>query len=482
MKVLTAAAMRACDEAAMAAGTPGAELMARAGAALADAVSRERGDLPVVFVCGRGNNGGDGLAAAALVPGSLVYEVPGARSPDCAGFSEKCPSARVAGRTDLPERYLAVDCVLGTGFHGAVAAELAPAFDLLRGARRVVACDLPSGLNADNGRADPMCVSAARTVTFAAAKYGHFLGDGKDFCGALEVADIGIPIVAPCAETVTADGVAALFPPRRQNCHKGSFEKIFLVGGSAPYQGSVALSALAEAALRTGCGYATVVCPRNLGSLSCLENTFLFAGADRLAYDEAVLERACGGDLVVCGMGMGTEGDAPRIVAYLARQARRVLFDADALNVLAARPELLREAQAELYLTPHPGEFARLAGVTTAEVAADPVGLADRFAAEFGVNLLLKGVSSYATDGARRFLNTVGSPALAKAGSGDALDGFAAVPVCRAGFYGLAAAAYLHGRAAQLAAEELTEHGVLASDLPRYAGRALCELRRARES
>ncbi len=454
-RIVRAADMRACDAAAIAGGTSQEELIGRAASALAAGVSALRGEsgLPVVFFCGKGNNGGDGRAAAEILRGQGIVSL-------AADVFCSLP--------ELPEKYLAVDCVFGTGFHGRVPEALAPVFGAMARGARVLACDIPSGLDADTGIADPLTVPAHATVTFAAYKYGHFFGDGKDYCGKLSLAEIGVPVRTDFAELVSAEAVRALFPKRRNNCHKGSFEKVFLVGGSAAYQGSIAISALAEAALRSGCGYATVICSKNLKSLSCLENTFRFCGEDALAFDEGTLSEAARADAVVCGMGMGQGKECEKIVSFLIRRAKKLVLDADALNLLARHPEWLAEKGGEVYLTPHPGEFARLCGRSVAEVLADPVGHADGYAAEHGVGVLLKGVSSYITDGKTRYVSAEGSPALAKAGSGDALSGFCAVPVARAGLFGLAAGSFLHGACAVRAGEELTSHGVLASDLPRF--------------
>ena len=462
-KIVTAEDMRACDAAAIAAGTPERELIARAAAKLAEAALALRGEsgLPVLFFCGKGNNGGDGRAAAEILR---------AQGADARALDAFAPLP------ELPGKYLAVDCVFGTGFRGSLPEALSPVFAAMARGERVLACDIPSGLNADSGRADPMTVPAHATVTFAAYKYGHFFGGGKDTCGDLTLADIGIPVVTDFAELVGPEQVAALFPPRKNDCHKGSFEKVFLIGGSAPFQGSVAITALAEAALRSGCGYATVVCPRDLRTVSCLENTFRFCGGESLAYDEEVLSEAADADVAVAGMGMGQSEECARIVAFLIRRAGRLVLDADALNLLALHPEWLAARRGEVYLTPHPGEFARLCGRSVAEVLADPVRLADEYAAHTGTGLILKGVSSYITDGRRRYVSAEGSPALAKAGSGDALSGFVAVPTARAGLFGLAAGSWLAGACARKAAEELTSHGVLASDLGRYLPCVLREL------
>ena len=212
-RVVRAAEMRACDAAAMQAGTPQAELMERAAGRLAAAVLRVREgtDLPVVFLCGRGNNGGDGRIAAEKLA---------ALSPLVVDAEQGLPA--------LPARFLAVDCVFGTGFHGKIPERMAPVFRAMAGAERVVACDIPSGLDADSGIADPMTPRASETVTFAAAKYGQYFGSGPDLCGRLEVADIGIPIVTPSSALADAALVKKFFPKRPKNCHK---RRVFGLGG-----------------------------------------------------------------------------------------------------------------------------------------------------------------------------------------------------------------------------------------------------------
>ena len=451
--------MRKCDRAAILAGTPETELIFRAASALSESALRLSEGLPVLFFCGKGNNGADGKKAAELLA---------SRGADARAIEAFVPLPA------LPEAYLAVDCVFGTGFHGRVPEALKSVFSAISRGKKVLACDIPSGLNADNGIADPMTVPAHATVTFAACKYGQLLKSGKDFCGELTLADIGIPVVTEYAERVDGRSVATLFPPRKNDCHKGSFEKVYLIGGSAEFRGAPVLSARAEAALRSGCGYATLVCPKNTGGFLCPEHTYRFCGEDHLSFDESVLREAAGADVAVLGMGMGQSEACAEIERYLIANARRLVVDADGLNLLAKHPEW-RELprKGELFLTPHPAEFARLCGTDTREVLENPVALADEFARETGTNLLLKGTSSYITDGTRRYVNATGSPALAKAGSGDALNGFLAVPVARGGLFGLAAGSFLHGACAILAAQEGSVHAVLASDLPAFLPRVL---------
>ena len=470
--------MRRADAATIAAGTPSLILMERAGAALAEAVSaamRARGAGDVLFVCGGGNNGGDGFVAARILQerGEEVAVLCLAKkfSADCEAVRAKY-QGEVFGRIPRRRCALIVDCLFGTGLTRAIEGENAALVNFIMGSGAyVIACDLPSGLM-EGGIAGSPCVAADETVTMGQCKQALLLADGADCAGRITVADIGISPVEAGAEVWENADVKALFPKRRSNSHKGTYGTATILAGGT-YSGAAFLAA--GACLKSGAGY-TKLCvteelfPYMIGRLPAVVlRPFKAIDGDILASDSIAI-------------GMGT-GISERLYAYLAEllgaYTGTLILDADALNTIATYGvEVLKEKSCRVIVTPHPKEFSRLTGKPVGEILANAVEGARSFAQENQLTVLLKNNRTIITDGARVAINPTGSPALAKGGSGDVLSGLLSgicarkIPPFEAG----CAASFLLGRAGEIAASKMGEYSVDPSDVVHTIAEAICSL------
>jgi len=529
-----ATAMRALDRHTIETlGVPGALLMESAGRAVAEVALAERAAAPrggdVLVACGGGNNGGDGLVAArqlALlgvpVRVALVAD-PKRLAPDAAANLARARAAGVpieAGAVRSAGAAVIVDALFGTGLTRAVTGAPAAAIRRIAAARpgaRVVAVDLPSGLDADTGQCHGPCVAADVTVAIALPKLGLALEPGRALAGRIVVARIGIADAAPGvradAELWTAAGAAARLPARPADGHKGSFGHVLLVAGARGTTGAAALSA--QGAARAGAGLVTIACPAGVNEILEVKCTEMMTapvpdGADgALAATalEAVLSLARERDVVALGPGIGRAEDTQKLVRELAaRIARPLVVDADGLFPFAsgrARERAagglaaLKARKAATILTPHPGEAARLLGISAAEINSDRVGSARRLAGLSGAVVVLKGAATVvaAPDG-RVVVNPTGGPALGTGGTGDVLTGVIAAllaqrtgaprPARRGGtdpfagaFESAALGAWLHGRAGDRLAARRGATGVLAGEVAAELPETIEALRRA---
>ncbi|NKI34663.1 NAD(P)H-hydrate dehydratase [Wenzhouxiangella sp. XN79A] len=448
-------------------GIPGIELMRRAGRA-AFAVLRER--FPearrLLVVCGGGNNGGDGYVVAweARAAG-LAVELVALSDPD--GLSGEAAEACAAWvrsgaaihddegfEARLAEADLVVDAVLGTGLDQDVREDIAQRLDAINaGPAPVLALDVPSGLNADTGQPMGCAVRADATVTFIVMKRGLLTGTAGDWTGPVVLADLDLPDAAfddveADAEQLSSDCVSRWLPTRRPSTHKGDLGHLLVVGGDHGMPGAPLLAA--RAALETGSGLVSVATRReHARSMAVgLPEVMWQDGEDgeRLA---ALEGRA---DVVALGPGLGRSDWSNAVWDRLIRGERPLVLDADGLNRLAdARLE-----RDDWILTPHPGEAARLLGVSPAEIQRDRFAAVRELAGRYRAVVVLKGFGTLvgAPDG-RIAVCPFGTPAMATAGMGDALTGIVASLRGQglAPFDAARAAVVLHARAAEAAAE-----------------------------
>lgn len=501
MKVLGAAEAREADARTIAAGTPGIVLMERASEAVARECVRAievallRGER-VVVLCGTGNNGGDGFGAARLLRRSpavgdvtlLLVGDRGRVSGDAATMLQRLENEGAVvvevdgplGLEPLGGATLVVDALFGTGLSRPLdEASLHALAARLASSRRafVVAVDVPSGLDCGSGRSDVPHVRADLTVTFGFPKLVHLRAPAAGSCGRVVVADIGLlpgegALGAP--EAVTARDVAPAFPRRPAAAHKGTFGTLGVVGGSWGMAGAAALAA--RAAFRCGAGKVVVVAEE----------------ASRAAIHALVAEATTSAVLAPSGLtalavgpGLGRSSTSRVLLDEALACVLPAVFDADALNLLEGRPELLRGRSSPSVLTPHPGEAARLLGVSTAAIVADAEDAARRLAERSGAAVVLKGFRSVVADpegSAVRILS--GNPGMASGGSGDVLTGVIGALLAR-GLSALDAAragAFLHGLAGDLARERKGEEALVASDVVEALGEAIgviCESARS---
>ena len=502
-RLVTGRQMARIDRRAIESGIPGAVLMESAGRGVAHVLDGLLGgfrDRIVVLLCGKGNNGGDGFVVARLASrgGAAVRVFLFAASEEVAGDARlQLDRARacglrveeVRGREDLREirqaltgAHAAVDALLGTGIRGGARGPTADAIALLQEERcPIVAVDVPSGLDADTGRADGPCAAAACTVTFGQPKRGHFFYPGRTLCGRLHLIDIGLPPSAVAAEPPEAHLIAAyggslLLPERSPDAHKGDCGRVVLLAGSVGLTGAAVLSA--TAALRAGAGLVTVGVPESLNDILEVKLTEAMtrplpevrrARCVSLRARGEILRLAAGADCLALGPGLGVHRETVELVKRLICDVRiPMILDADALNALAGEAGRLKALAAPAVVTPHPGEFSRLTGAGISEVRADPIGAACGLAESAGVTVVLKGAPTVvATPDGKAFVNPSGNAGMATGGAGDALTGLIAaligqgLEVAQAACLGV----YLHGLAGDLAAETRGQSGLIAGDI-----------------
>jgi NAD(P)H-hydrate epimerase len=499
--------MRAIDRAAIdELGVPSLALMERAGRAVAEAALALAGPRGrVLVVAGAGNNGGDGYVAARLVRAAgrearVVALVPPARlSPDARAVREAAERAQVPVE-DLGELTpleagvgdVVVDALFGTGLSRAPEGAFARAIARIEEARvsgaRVLAVDVPSGLSADTGRPLGPCVRADRTVTFALPKRGLVLHPGPSFAGEVTVADIGLPaeavrrVPAGC-ELLTDVEARVLVPPRAPDAHKGDAGRVLVLAGSPGKTGAAHLAL--TGALRGGAGLVTLAAraealPLALAGRPEAMSTALPGEGPLVRGDlGALLAAAKGMDALVAGPGIARGPETGELLRALVDRARLpAVLDADALNALAEQPELLHGLEVPLVLTPHPGEMARLCGTTIEAVQADRIALAADRARAWNATVVLKGAGTVvAAPGAPPAVIPTGNPGLATGGTGDVLAGLVGALLAGgvAPFAAARAAAWVHGRAGDLAARRYGMRGLVAGDLGEAIGQVWAE-------
>ena len=496
--ILTVQSMRESDAAAIAGGIAGRELMDRAGRALFEATEWES---PVAVVCGKGNNGGDGYALARYLQDAeadctlLAEQKP--QTPDAESFYTECAERGIPillwdQVTDLTAYRTIADCIFGTGFRGEATGETGRMIGLMnRSGAKVVSADINSGLNGDNGLGET-AVRSSLTVSIGSPKPGHYLARAKDVIQRLVNADIGIPPRGRSLNLLEEQDVRAALPQRMNFSNKGTYGTDLLIGGSLPYSGAVRLAGLANAAMRSGAGVVRIATPESLCRIvaeSVMEST-LFPLAERegqLVFSEREFDEAMRGTRTAAfGMGLGNTAETRKALEYLLKRYIGILIlDADGLNALAQLgPERLREAGCRVILTPHPGEFSRLCGCTVQDVLSAPVSMAEQFAKDYHATVLLKGASTLVTDGETTYLVDRGCPGMATAGSGDVLSGILAalcgwlpddLPLTTA------AAAWINGRAGEIAQRRNGEISMTAGDTVRALPEVFLQLKASPE-
>ena len=502
MRVVTSQEMKAIDRAAIEGlGIPGVVLMENAGRGvfihLTDFTEGVEG-LRALVVCGKGNNGGDGLVVArhlanhgadvriallgktSEVQGDAKVNLDIARTMKLA-ISEIVDEKGLALLADsISGSDVIVDAIFGTGFSGKAEGLYASVIDQMNSSDSpLIAIDCPSGLNVDTGRSEGACVEADFTVTMALLKRGHLLYPGADLCGEVAVVDIGIPHSLVEQQnirlaTLEEDEARLLIPQRPRDAHKGDCGTVYLLAGSVGFTGAGAMAGLS--ALRAGAGLVTWGLPLSLNdAMEALtevmtkplpETSARSLSLKALAESEPLLKKA---SVLALGPGISTHPETAEMVHQaVSTLTLPMVIDADGLNCLALKKGWKKNSRSELVLTPHPGEMARLLGITIEEVQKDRIGVAERAAQEFQATVVLKGAPTIiAQPNQDTCINTTGNPGMATAGSGDVLSGLIAGFMAQ-GLSGYSAAklgVFVHGLAGDLAAEEKTELGMIAGDI-----------------
>ena len=476
-EIYPVAAVREIDRAAIEdESIPGYTLMKRAGAAAVSAVLAE---YPAAkrwqVVCGAGNNGGDGYvvarlaAAEGIVVSAITVTDPQSLQGDAAtAYNDFSAEGGVvmpwSGELD-PEADLLVDALLGSGLERKVAGEFAAAVEALnQHAAPVMSLDIPTGLHGDSGDVLGCAVSADLTVTFVGLKAGLFLGSGPARAGKLVFAGLDIPDTCrdPSAAVIcriAARCVRDLLPRRARDAHKGDFGHVLVIGGGAGMPGAVRLCG--EAALRAGAGRVSIATdPSHAASIVASRPELMAHGIATADELDELMSRA---DVIAFGPGLGQSAWARSLHEYLAADERPSVWDADALNLLAAAGGSVSQR----VITPHPGEAGTLLGTATSDVQSDRFAALKGLQQRFGGVVVLKGAGSLvSSSGGLPWVCTAGNPGMAAPGMGDVLTGIIAALLAQgldaeqAATAGVQAHALAGDRAARSG-----ERGLLASDL-----------------
>lgn len=500
--------VRALDERTIAAGTPSLTLMERAAGHLARVVSSTAGrtyGLRVLMVCGKGNNGGDGIAAArrlrAAGVDARVHLVAGdaTLSADAAQQLRRYRTAggrEVAAVADWQGLDVVVDCLLGTGSSGAPRGDYADAVDAINACRdtmgaRIVACDLPTGVDADTGRVEGAAVRADVTLSLGVHKRGLWLWPARGYCGELRVADIGIAPTdqgpadaggdAPVAMVMEDVDAVSQLPPPRPGVDKRGRGVVIVVAGSPGMSGAATL--VARGALATGVGLITVATSariRDVVAPTVPEALTLgFDGDDPDAAFEAVAGRAEAADAVAIGPGLGHDDAASALVRRLVAELDvPIVLDADGLNAFRGDGDALAErVTRDLVCTPHAREFARLLGKDVGDVWPSRIETVSEAARRWQATVVAKGPGTIVEAPAgSTWINGTGTAALATGGTGDVLTGMIVSAVARGPVSAVAAAVHVHGIAAEIAAARGTARSVTAMGVASAIPAALASL------
>ena len=517
MKIVTAQQMREIEDRAEAGGVSKDVLMENAGLAVADHIRghvRNLVGMMVVVLVGPGNNGGDGLVAARHLDawGARVTICLCRDNPSHQGKIEFLRGKRVTiirledddGPAQLRESLqlaqIVLDAIVGTGRTRPIAGTTGEALDLLRDVRarneapRLMALDVPTGLDADTGNVDPKTVACDETLTLGNPKAGLYRFPGAEFAGKVEVLDIGIPKGLDREITfdlMTDDWAQGALPDRPVSGHKGTFGKALIVGGSRNYVGAPYLAA--TAAGRVGAGLVTLAVPQSLQmavAAKAVEPTYLPLPEEPPAVPRSdaaglIAEQVEGYQALLIGPGIGQADSTREMVTSLLCEGGALpplVVDADGLNIVAAFGESWwNEFSQEATLTPHPGEMARLTGWSTKDIQEHRVEIAVESAAKWRKIVALKGAFTVVAypDGSS-MLSPLANPAMATAGTGDVLAGTIAGLLAQGVEPEDAAAlgVYLHGLAGERVSAEIGDTGMLAGDLLPELPRVIRDLRR----
>lgn len=491
-------------------GIPERELMRRAGEAIAEEIAKR---LPVgatvLLYCGGGNNGGDGYAAALSLHRrgyrALAVDLFGLFQKSEAGkffleaYREKIGEPLDAEKAEKAEADCLVDALFGTGGRLPLPPEAIPVSERFANSRVLrVAVDIPLGVNGESGEVAPTVAPVDLTVCLSFPKYGLYSYPAKEYTGEIVINDLSLPQEPlrshfSLRDTLANDALLEkAFPKRKPNTHKGSFGHLLLLAGSPAYRGASILASLSASALRMGSGLVTLA--------SCQAATDAVVGAVPEVITKAInpweeeksdtlLLLSEKKSAILIGPGCGASRALTRhIYAFLETEGAPLILDADALNSLALdtaeSKKRLIYAKRQVIFTPHPQEFARMADSDTKEVQAKRLSAARSFAQEIPGVLVLKGAATLICEADRFLINTTGSPALAKGGSGDVLAGAVASLTAQgvSPFTAAAAAVYLHGKAADCLSSLYSEYGVRPADLPDEMAKQLAKLQRGEDN
>lgn len=511
--VLTSSQSRECDRKAIEElGVPSIVLMENAALSVIEVIEKHIGievGQKVIVACGRGNNGGDGLAVARHLrnAGIDVKAYLMARAEDLKGDAAincKATSSIGVPLVEIPDEsklhelergiadaQLVVDALLGTGITGEVRGILAGAINVINAAgRKVLSIDVPSGLDSDTGEVCGTCIKADVTVTLGAIKRGLLLFPGANYAGDLFLGCIGVPkelfeSFEPWIQLTSEELVWHCYKPRALNTHKGDYGRVLVIGGSAGMSGAAVMCGIA--ALRGGAGLVTVALPKSLNvafEAAVLEVMSLpLPETDSISISlralDTVLERMEWANVLAIGPGISRVEETQEFVRQVVHSSTKpVILDADGIMAFAGRMNELNWRRCELVLTPHPGEMAALIGKSVLDVQSDRIGMAQAVAKELNATVILKGAHTViAAPNGNAYINLTGNPGMASGGTGDVLTGLIASLIAQGNepFEAAACAVFLHGLAGDMASWDKGEAALVAGDLIEYLPKAITQ-------
>jgi NAD(P)H-hydrate epimerase len=474
-------------------GLPLFILMENAGRGILNFIEKEDYK-KITFVCGKGNNGGDGFVCARYLKlrgYDVVVYVFGEKNDykdeallnfnllEKTGCEIRSINEKNLLKFDLLTSDLTVDAVFGTGFKGNLDEFHKEIFKMINEfSEKILSIDIPSGVDGETGEADEDAINADYTITFAYPKLGHYLFPGKMKRGKLYLWDIGIPHNFAEEEgikryIITHEIVFKNMPERKPYFHKGNYGRVFIISGSKGYTGAASLAALG--ALRAGSGLVFVGFPDELDNVFetklteaikvPLPSSRGFISKKSLPIIFEKLEKM---DVCAIGPGIGREEEIGEIIAnILEKWDKKIIIDADAIHLLKGKEDLIKNYKGELVLTPHPGELGSLISKSPDEINRKRVKIAEEFSSNFKKTIVLKGAPTIISTPSKTYINTTGNDGLATGGTGDVLLGIIAglsaqgISLESASVSGV----FLHGLCADILKEYKTEFSIIAGDL-----------------
>ncbi len=514
MKILTSKEMKEIDSITInEIGIPGCVLMENAGIQIFKAIKEKFPKLEkekISIIAGPGNNGGDGLVVARHLFNHGI-------TPDIylLGSKEKVKgdagiNLRITEKISLKivevdtekiwDKYkekiiqstIIVDAIFGTGLtRPAEGLYKRVIEDINKCEGFKVAVDIPSGLSSDTSQLIGPCVKADLTVTLGAPKIAHIFPPAEEWIGELIVAEISIPPFLfenekLKLELIEKESILSYFKPRKKDTHKGTYGHLFILAGSFGKTGAAVMAG--KAALKMGAGLVTIGTPKSclpIIARSMMElMTEPLAETEEKTLSEEALEKVLtllkDKDAILIGPGITTNSSTSALVfSLLEKIDKPMVIDADGLNILASKPEVLKNKKKNIVLTPHPGEFARLLKKTTKEILKNKIEYARDFASNYNVYLILKGYRTLiATPQGKVYVNPTGNPGMATAGSGDVLSGMLGGMIVQEKEFleSVLAGVYVHGLCGDLASQKIGEKSIVAGDLITYLPKAIKSL------
>ncbi len=509
MKILTTAQMKQAELECAQSGISADTLMQNAGKQAAVEVHNILGDAhrkEIVVMVGPGNNGGDGLVAARYLnklKAKVYVFLLGERQKSDSNLKLVNQSKIIVYENldELANRLrtadIVIDAVFGTGSNRPIGGIYKEAFEKISEAKgnhrfKIVALDLPSGLNADSGYCDPSCLGADYTITFGFPKLGSLIFTGPQKSGIIKVVDIGIPeylVRGVKSELLTREWAKSVLPQRIIDANKGTFGKVLAVAGSINYTGAAYLAC--SGALRAGVGLVTLAIASGLHPILASKlNEVTFIPLPEsvegiISEDTSITVLTALKDyntlLVGCGLGQQeTVADFIRSILFGEKQFMPIVIDADALNVLSKTTDWWDKLIMDAVLTPHPGEMSRLTEIPVAKIQMDRIGITMRFAQKWIKTVVLKGAYTViASPDGRCRVSPFANPGLASAGTGDILAGIIAGLTAQGldNYTAACLGVWLHGEAGEMVKSELGDTGMLASDLLPVIPKVIKELK-----